>query len=44
MLIWAYVLVNKKMIIGEITALIKDKVKGDVTIGEVDPSLISRFP
>jgi hypothetical protein len=44
MLIWAYVLVNKKMIIGEITALIKDKVKGDVTIGDLDPSLISTFP
>ena len=44
MLAWIYVLVNKKMIIGEITALIKDKVKGDITIGDFDPSLISTFP
>jgi hypothetical protein len=44
MLVWIYVLVNKKMIIGEVTAMIKDKVKGDITIGDLDPSLVSTFP
>src|SRR5687768_12054106 len=44
MLVWIYVLMNKKMIIGEVTAMIKDKVKGDITIGDLDPSLVSTFP
>jgi hypothetical protein len=44
MLVWIYVLMNKKMIIGEVTTMIKNKVKGDITIGDLDPSLVSTFP
>jgi len=38
------VLLNKKMIITKVTTLINNKVKGEVTIGDLEPSLISTFP
>jgi hypothetical protein len=44
LLVWIYVFFNKKMIISQVTTMINNKVKGEVKIGDLEPSLISTFP
>jgi hypothetical protein len=43
-LLWAYVFFNKKSIIAEVSNLINSKLKGEVKIADLEPSLISTFP
>jgi hypothetical protein len=44
MIIWSFVFFNKKTIITKVLAEINSKVKGEVKISDLEPSLISTFP
>ena len=44
MLVWAYVLANKKAIISKVSTELNTKIKGEIIIGDFEPSLISTFP
>lgn len=44
MLVWAYVLANKKKLIGQVATEINSKIKGEIQIGDLEPSFISTFP
>lgn len=39
-----YVIINKKHIIGEVNKLLNSKIKGEITIGDIEPGIISTFP
>jgi AsmA-like C-terminal region len=42
--VWSYVMLNKASIISKVTLQINEKIKGDIHIGDIDPSLFSTFP
>ncbi len=42
--IWAYILLNKKAILAKITTAAKERIKGDVYIGDIETSFFSTFP
>ena len=44
MLVWVYVLANKKSLIDKVTTELNTKIRGEIVIGDFEPSLISTFP
>jgi len=44
MVIWAYILINKKTILARITSTVKEKIKGDIQIEDLETSFFSTFP
>ncbi len=44
MLLWLYVLANKKTLISKVTTELNSRVRAEVNIGDFEPSLISTFP
>lgn len=44
MLVWMYVLANKKSLINKVSTELNSRVKGEIRIGDFEPSLISTFP
>lgn len=44
MLVWLYVLANKKSIISKVSTELNSRIKGEIIIGDFEPSLISTFP
>jgi hypothetical protein len=43
-ILYAYVIINKRSIIKQVTEKIEKKINGNVTIGDVDLSVLSTFP
>ncbi len=44
MLIWAYVLVNKKKLMSQVITELNHTIKGEIKLGDLEPSLLSTFP
>lgn len=44
MLVWLYVLANKKTIISKVSTELNSRIKGEIVIRDFEPSLISTFP
>ena len=44
MMVWMYVIMNKKSIISKVTTELNNRIKGTIKIGDLDPSFISTFP
>ena len=44
MLAWLYVLANKKSLISRVSTELNTRVRGEIRIGDFEPSLISTFP
>ena len=44
LLVWMYVLANKKSLISKVTTELNSRIKAEVLIGDFEPSLISTFP
>lgn len=42
--VWTYVFLNKKNLVKQVTAELNSRVKGEIKIGDLEPSLISTFP
>lgn len=43
-LLWGYVIINKKSLIAKVNTELTSKVKGEIQIGDIEPSLLSTFP
>lgn len=44
MIVWIYVIMNKKSILSKVTTELNSRIKGTIKIGDLDPSFISTFP
>ncbi|MEJ7767596.1 MAG: AsmA-like C-terminal region-containing protein [Chitinophagaceae bacterium] len=44
LLVWGYVILNKKSLIKQVNMELNSRVKGDIKIGDLEPSLLSTFP
>lgn len=44
LLVWGYVILNKKSLISKVNSELNRRVKGDIRIGDLEPSLLSTFP
>lgn len=44
LLVWGYVILNKKDLISQVNAELTSKVKGEIKINDLEPSLLSTFP
>lgn len=44
MMVWMYVIMNKKSILAKVTTELNSRIKGTIKIGDLDPSFISTFP
>ncbi len=44
LVVWGYVMFNKKSLVGRVNSLLTSRVKGVIKIGDLEPSLISTFP
>ncbi len=44
LLVWGYVVINKKSLIAQVNAELTSKVKGEIKISDIEPSLLSTFP
>ncbi|MEO5997645.1 MAG: AsmA-like C-terminal region-containing protein [Chitinophagaceae bacterium] len=44
LLVWGYVIINKKSLLAQVNAELTRKVKGEIKIGDIEPSLLSTFP
>lgn len=44
MLVWGYVLANKKSLISKVSTELNNRIKGEIIIRDFEPSLISTFP
>ncbi len=43
-LVWGYVIINKKSLVSQVNAELTRRVKGEIKIGDLEPSLLSTFP
>lgn len=44
LLVWGYVILNKKSLISQVNSELNRRVKGDIRVGDLEPSLLSTFP
>jgi hypothetical protein len=44
LLVWGYVIANKKSLIEKVNAELTSRVKGEINIGNIEPGLLSTFP
>lgn len=43
-MIWAYVFINKKELIAKVNTSLTERLRGSITIEDLEPSLLSTFP
>jgi len=44
LIVWGYVIINKKSLLSKVNAELTTKVRGEISIGDIEPSLLSTFP
>lgn len=44
MMVWVYVIVNKKHLISQVNETLTERLRGQITIADLEPSLLSTFP
>ncbi len=44
LLVWGYVIINKKSLLSKVNTELTRRVKGEIHIGDLEPSLLSTFP